>query len=369
VTDVDLDPRAHVRRSSCLSVRWEEKNLVVENFLTGSVSVLPAIVVPMLHELVEAISIEALIKRWEAVPDRQTLIKQLIERDLLLVEGSDVAQKESHIRATWEWGHSARYFHYATNVRQFEWRPEIQRKELSARAVNRPPPLPYKDYPGKPAIPLGSNDFAARREEFWDLLRTRRTCRNFQRGEIPFQSFSDLLLWTWGKLDEISDPSLGTSLLKTSPSGGARHPIEVYPVVLSVTDIESGIYHYSVRDHALILLQRGLFREFAVELCSDQEWVGDAAAVFFMTAVVERSMWKYRDAHAYRVLHLDAGHLGQTFHLAATALGLAPFTTAATRNLMVEKALGLDGVSEIVLYAAAVGIANSQRSEEASTSD
>ena len=65
-------------------------------------------------------------------------------------------------------------------------------------------------------------------------------------------------------------------------------------------------------------------------------------------------MWKYRDAHAYRVLHLDAGHLGQTFHLAATALGLAPFTTAATRNLMVEKALGLDGVSEIVLYAARV---------------
>jgi hypothetical protein len=53
---------------------------------------------------------------------------------------------------------------------------------------------------------------------------------------------------------------------------------------------------------------------------------------------------------------LDAGHLGQTFHLVCTSLGLGPFTFAATRNPAVEQALGIDGVNEIVLYTAAVGV-------------
>lgn len=50
-----------------------------------------------------------------------------------------------------------------------------------------------------------------------------------------------------------------------------------------------------------------------------------------MTAVVERSAWNYPNVHAYRVPHLDAGRLGQTFHLVCTELGLGPFTFA-TRN-------------------------------------
>ena len=48
-----------------------------------------------------------------------------------------------------------------------------------------------------------------------------------------------------------------------------------------------------------------------------------------MTAVIERSRWKYRMARAYRVLLTEAGHLCQVFYLVATALGLAPFCTMA----------------------------------------
>jgi SagB-type dehydrogenase family enzyme len=75
-----------------------------------------------------------------------------------------------------------------------------------------------------------------------------------------------------------------------------------------------------------------------------------------MTAVIERSSWKYRHSHAYRVLYLDAGHLGQTFQLVCTYLGLGPCTFAATHNRLIERELGLDGVSEIVIYTAAVGV-------------
>lgn len=96
-----------------------------------------------------------------------------------------------------------------------------------------------------------------------------------------------------------------------------------------------------------------------MRLCANQVWTRDAAAVCFMTAVVGRSMWKYKQAQAYRVLQLDAGHLGQTFHLVCTALGLAPFTTAATDEPEIERELGIDGVNELAVYAAAFGMPRS----------
>jgi len=75
-----------------------------------------------------------------------------------------------------------------------------------------------------------------------------------------------------------------------------------------------------------------------------------------MTGVFARTMWKYRNPRAYRVVLLDAGHLGQTFCLTATRLGLAAFGTAALRDSLIEKDLGIDGVSESVLYVLGVGL-------------
>jgi SagB-type dehydrogenase family enzyme len=90
--------------------------------------------------------------------------------------------------------------------------------------------------------------------------------------------------------------------------------------------------------------------------CADQRYVAGAAALFIMTAVFARTMWKYPKARAYRVVLLEAGHLCQTFCLTATRLGLAPFSTAALKDSLIEKDLGLDGISESVVYVAGVGL-------------
>jgi hypothetical protein len=52
---------------------------------------------------------------------------------------------------------------------------------------------------------------------------------------------------------------------------------------------------------------------------------------------------------------MEAGHACQTFCLTATWLGLAPFCSMALADTAIETMLGLDGVSESVLYAAGVG--------------
>jgi SagB-type dehydrogenase family enzyme len=90
--------------------------------------------------------------------------------------------------------------------------------------------------------------------------------------------------------------------------------------------------------------------------CADQRYFSGAAALFIMTAVFARTMWKYGRARAYRVVLLETGHLCQTFCLTATRLGLAPFSTAALRDSKIESDLGLDGISESVLYVAGVGL-------------
>jgi SagB-type dehydrogenase family enzyme len=75
----------------------------------------------------------------------------------------------------------------------------------------------------------------------------------------------------------------------------------------------------------------------------------------FLTAVFPRARWKYRFPRAYRTVLIEAGHFCQTFCLVATSLGLAPFCTMALAESRIEKALGLDGVNEGVIYAAGVG--------------
>jgi SagB-type dehydrogenase family enzyme len=125
---------------------------------------------------------------------------------------------------------------------------------------------------------------------------------------------------------------------------------------MRVKGLEPGIYHYSVERDALTLVKKGFFEEEVIDICRQGDYVRGSSAVFFMTSIVERSMWKYPMAHALRVILLDAGHLGQTFHLVCTALGLAPFTFAATDTDGIEKLLSIDGVREIPVYTCTVGV-------------
>jgi SagB-type dehydrogenase family enzyme len=343
-----------LRRARCLIGFWEDGDFILENYLTNKRTTISPAVAQILGGADEYQSLNAFGSRWANVPDLSPLILRLLERDILVERGSPLDLKERLVDSRWEWGHDARYFHYATNDVEFESDPEKQRSDLIERALKVPPPSPYRAHEG-PRVQLGEH-VSNRPGELWEALKTRRTCRSFTGGSITRDQFETIVSWTWGKTAAYSFPHTGDFIVKTSPSGGARHPIETYPVVLAVQGIAPGIYHYSVRDNALVLLRPGDFSELALELCSDQPWIRDASAVFFMTAVLERSMWKYRHSHAYRVIHLDAGHLGQTFHLVCAALGLGPLTFAATRNSLIERELRLDGVAEIVVYTAAVGV-------------
>jgi SagB-type dehydrogenase family enzyme len=185
-------------------------------------------------------------------------------------------------------------------------------------------------------------------------LRDRRTHRQFGEGGITAGQLATLLGLTFG-VQAWAHPAEGPLALKTSPSGGARHSLEAYVWVRNVDGIPAGLYHYRPGDHALAALDGATVPDVVTRWLPAQDGYQAASVLVVMASELARVAWRYRSARAYRVVLIEAGHLAQTFCLAATALGLAPFSTAALADTVVESDLGIDGRTQPVFYAVGAG--------------
>jgi SagB-type dehydrogenase family enzyme len=249
------------------------------------------------------------------------------------------------------WMPEAPFFHFGTRARLFPSDPREQDVRLRAKALETPQPEPTKRSAGRrlslPA-PLALGALS-------DCLLARRTWRNFSTDPVPLSNIATLLQLTWGVQKRGTVDRQGKVVLKTSPSGGARHPIEAYLLAVRVDGLKSGVYHYDADLHELVDLKRPVSAPVVERLVGNQDYYHDAAAIVVMTAVVERCLWKYPQGRAYRSILLDAGHLSQTFCLTATALQLAPFCTMAFVETDLEKVLRVDGVNEFAVFVTGVG--------------
>jgi SagB-type dehydrogenase family enzyme len=227
-------------------------------------------------------------------------------------------------------------------------------ERLKAVLPKTPPPKTLKTVKEAAKVSLPRRVFPD--SEFVRVLMARKTHRRFSKQKLPLETVSQLLSLVWGVRGYLHAPPFGKLLLKTSPSAGARHPGEVYVMALRVDGLRPGLYHYHPTYHRLEMIRAKATREKAWLYCARQRFIKNAGALFLMTAVFRRTMWKYHFPRAYRVVLLDAGHLCQTFCLVATWLGLAPFCTAALKDTLIEKDLGIDGIRESILYVAGVGL-------------
>lgn len=232
---------------------------------------------------------------------------------------------------------------------------------LREKSIREPQPSSYKDYDCDRVEPLGIDagalDRPDRPQDFVSVLLRRRTCRSFAEQAVPRADIERLIWLTWGATRTVeNDMGADVFLRKTSPSGGSLHPTEVYPLIMNVDGLRSGIYHYSVRSNALEALSDENPRDWIVDACGGQPWVSGAAAAFLTSSVVRRVAWKYESPRAFRVVCHDVGHLSQTFYLTATWLGLGAFVTGALRDEIFEQRIGLQHVHEPVLLLNGVGV-------------
>ena len=306
---------------------------------------------------------------WTGFPDSTeadggadaSLIRQLLEAHILIAEGSPEHRFEDELGPWAEWGTAAAYYHLATrNHRDEKFVTAAEDTTwLLEHLPDRPQPSGIKEYPGTRRVMLPPGDDALLAGTALEhVLRARRTTRRLQKGTpVSAVHFATLLRWLAGPLHQVRIPNLRPALLKASPSPGALHALEVYPVVLNVSGIDPGMYHYHCLDHALEPVAPGpLDPERVIYWCGGQTYLRHAGALLLYTALLDRVAWKYRTGSAYRSLFMELGHFSQTAYLVGTALGLGMSFTAATRDEAIEDALGLNWTQEILLGVNGVGV-------------
>jgi SagB-type dehydrogenase family enzyme len=353
------------RRAGTMVLYWHEGELTAENYLS-----------PKAEDQENAVGIDSLaveiLDRFDNWTDEKQIaeafadyapesvaeaVRQLAECSLLSTRES--AADEDRLLRVWQhWGEEARFFHFAT--KNVEYRVgQDDEENMHIRRETReiaggPPPAIFKTYPDAPRIYL-SRTFLPLAEELGSVLRRRRTHRQFTGAQVDEVTLSTLLFYTFAPMLFCDADVFGTLPMKTSPSGGARHELEGYVVALEVNGVQPGLYHYNAEGHALELLSTDVDRATLERLTYGIPMPPASAFVCIVTAVFPRTMYKYHHPRNYRVTLLGAGHLGQTFALGATALGLGAWQTVMFRDDELERVLGLDGYAEGALYLLGAG--------------
>jgi SagB-type dehydrogenase family enzyme len=344
-----------LRRAVTVAIYWQQNELVIENYFSGNRIASAPLTVAVL-DFFSRWRMPSEFYRKFARYEKTSLVRslrQLQERHFLLPEDSAEARLDERIRHVWSpWLPAAGMLQFGTRSIQYESNLALVRRRFLKRAKEKPPPPPVKHYRGSRQVALPP---PRTESSFTSILLARRTWRRFSRRAIKLDDLATLLGLTWGVQRWVNFPGIGRVALKTSPSAGARHPIEVYVLAVNVERLPRGIYHYASDNHRLELLKRNSSSRDIVKFLGNQWWYAPAGALMLMTGVFSRTLWKYRDAAAYRTVMIDAGHICQTFCLVATWLGLAPFCTMAFDQALVERELAIDGARESVVYAAGVG--------------
>ena len=310
---------------------------------------------PLVCELLHACS------AWRTIADIRAittaggrLLPDFIERlvSLSLLEQSDRPADPRTLAMTSldAWNPEFGFFHSATKDVHFSSQQEI-RRHASATGVPAPMPSPIKRYRGAAAVRLPP---PAENTPFVDVLLARRTSRRYSSAPVTSGELATMLGLSIG-VQRWATTATGEVPLKTSPSGGARHPLEGYVVVRAVDGLKAGIYHYRADRHVLERIRGAVPVKRMRAYVPESGYFAKASAMVFFTAVFERQQWRYPYSRAYRAALIEAGHVCQTFLLAATSLGLAPYCVLGLADTLVEQDLGIDGISESVLYCAGVG--------------
>lgn len=222
-----------------------------------------------------------------------------------------------------------------------------QQKGLPRGDLQKPAPSGAEiiDLPPPDSVKPDNSDIS-------QCIAKRQSRRKFSQEPITLGELS-YLLWATQGVRKISGG--GKAALRNVPSGGNMHPLETYIAANRVEGLKPGLYRYLPLDHKLVYLFAVKNQAKALSRASlGQDFVGDCGATFIWSALPYRSEWRYTIEAAKLVL-LDAGHVCQNLYLACEALGLGTCAIGAYDQKRFDKLCKLDGVDEMVVYAAPVG--------------
>jgi SagB-type dehydrogenase family enzyme len=215
------------------------------------------------------------------------------------------------------------------------------------------PPLqkPYRPGAQRVKLPAADQWGEVAATSVQDAMRARRSHRDYTEGALTLGELAFLLWATQG----LEGRPGKRGARRTVPSAGNRHAFETYLVAQRVTDLPPALYRYLPIEHELVLEHSpGPSAQLVSAAALGQSFVGQAAVVFFWTVIPERMEWRYAEA-SYKVLAMDAGHVGQNLYLACECVGAGTCTVGAYSQPLCDQLLGVDGQDEFTVYLAPVG--------------
>jgi SagB-type dehydrogenase family enzyme len=179
-------------------------------------------------------------------------------------------------------------------------------------------------------------------------LAARRSRRDLQLSPLPLETVGRLLYMSFG-IEGWRELAGSTMPERPFPSAGGLYPLELYVVAQEVTGLPDGIYHYDPWAHELARRRSGRFHEQLAGMAFGQEVIRNANLVLCLTAIFERTTWKYGQ-RGYRYVLFEAGHVSHNLYLIATALGLSGFAVGGFFDQEVSRLLDLPSGEEDPLY-------------------
>jgi SagB-type dehydrogenase family enzyme len=285
----------------------------------------------------------------------KAVVPQLLDFSALVTAGSPLAEQEERFSGQWSWGIPTALMHFCVQDSEYMTIEQAEEKQMDRIGHTPQPDLTLKNSQGAIQLPKALDD-----NELLSLMARRRTNRTAAVPTITAKQLSDCLFAGMGITGETTN-CVGSLPLGMTPSGGARNPYEAYVVALGVEGLEPGVYHYSAADHDLGRISANHLPKIS-ELVGGQDWADAMPCLVLLCAKLDRTMWKYEDANAYRVVLIEAGHIGQNMMLAATNHGLSACPTAALSHSAIKRLLGLDRLTDAPIYALTISAPQTSQS-------
>jgi SagB-type dehydrogenase family enzyme len=345
-------PAWRVRRATHLVSYWRDGALTLRNYATGETATVSPLAMLLLDFTTEWKSLDEIVEALPIAtrPALTRAVTRLLARTILVRSDRPRDPRVSRMHALDPWNPEAGFFHTATKKVRF-WTPSQARRMTVEKARRTPRPRAFKRYAGVPTTALPAPATGA---EWPSVLLARRTWRRYSSGPVTLEELGTVLGLSAG-IQSWAAGLDGDLPLKTSPSGGARHPIECYIVARHVKGLRQGIYHYSGARHELARIGARPSPARIREYVPQSGYFAKSPVMVFLTVMFERQLWRYPYSRAYRAALIEAGHVCQTLLLTATWLGLAPFSVMGLGDSAIEEDLGIDGITEAVLYAGGFG--------------
>jgi len=166
-------------------------------------------------------------------------------------------------------------------------------------------------------------------------IKHRRTIRSFTPKPLSLEQCSQLF---WAAQGITED----RGFKRAAPSGGALYPMDIYAVVGEncVKGLESGVYHYDPKSHAVSLVSKGDLRNKVAGAALSQMWMATAPLNILITAEYYRITNKY-GKRGVRYAIIEAGHIGQNILLQSEAMGLGAGIVGAFNDEKVRQVINI----------------------------